>query len=73
MIGHSLGANKPKQAAFSSRIITLMTLVFSLLIFTTLCLCRDQILSLYTDDVTVIEIAKESYFVFMIAFSFDWI
>ncbi len=72
MIGHSLGANEPKEAAFNSRIITLVTFVFCLVIITVLSLCKEPIISLFTDDATVIEFAKESYMVFLVAFSFDW-
>ena len=72
MIGHSLGANEPKEAAFNSRIITVVTFAFCLVIITVLGLCKEPIISLFTDDAAVIEIAKESYMVFVVAFSFDW-
>ncbi len=72
MIGHSLGANEPKEAAFNSKIISLMTVTFCVLTVSILILSRETILSLFTDDAAVIEIAKDSYIVFMVAFSFDW-
>ena len=72
MVGHSLGANKPAQAQANCRLIVIASTGLCLLVSMLLGFSSSALISLFTDDVEVIQIAESSFGVFLIAFAFDW-
>ena len=72
MIGHSLGAYEADDARVNSRVIILASSICCSIVVIVLYFCQTPIISLFTDDTTVIAIAEDSFPVFVVAFAFAW-
>ena len=72
MIGHSLGANKPRDAKANFKFIAMVTSLFCVCFTMILYLAKRPLISLFTKDMEVAGIAEGAFLVFMIAFMFDW-
>lgn len=72
MVGHSLGANRPKEAIENCKLIALTTTSLCLIVAMCLNLSATPLIQLYTDDPAVISLVESSYLVFVVSFSFDW-
>ena len=57
MIGNALGANKPNLAVANCKLFFLATTIFNFIVAVALILSKSVIISLYTENVKVIEVA----------------
>ena len=72
LIGNSLGANKPYQAMANCKMVLLVSMIFALILVLCLYFSRKGLISLFTSDPNVTNIAENSFLIFALAFFFDW-
>ena len=72
MVGHALGANKPKLAVANCKLVILVTTSFNIIASVALIVCKSVIVHLFTGDPKVIELAEASFPVMVISLAFDW-
>ena len=72
MIGHQLGANKPREAVRNCKFIALTTSVICFFFILVLYGAKNALISLFTDNEEVARLAESAFLVFILAFMFDW-
>ena len=74
MISHSMRTlQRPDLAIAFSQIITVSTTALCFVCNMLVYLNKEQIVSLFTENLEVTFIAKDAFVSFIIAFSFDWL
>ena len=72
LIGNSLGANKPYQAMANCKMVLLVSMTCAFIFVLCLYFSKKGLISLFTSDPDVSNIAENSFIIFALAFTFDW-
>lgn len=73
MIGQALGADRPAEARRICKVVLFTTSAVCLLTALVLNFSAGGLISLFTEDLVIAELAKDTFGIFVLAFAFDWV